>query len=93
MPNRLFEVTINQGGKNLRHRPPAKDEHIIGRDSACAIAIEDADVSRQYVRLAFYLDELFVEDPRSANGTFVGCRPAVLARATFTAWSPSILQR
>ncbi len=93
MPNRLFEVTINQGGTNLRRRLPAKDKHIFGRDSACAIAIEDADVSRQHVRLAFYLDQLFVEVPRSTNGTFVGCRPTVLARATFTAGSLSTLQR
>jgi diguanylate cyclase (GGDEF)-like protein len=43
----------------------------VGRDTACALLLSDASVSRRHARLAFVDDELRVEDLGSRNGTRV----------------------
>ncbi len=47
------------------------DQLVIGRDSASAIAINDAEVSRKHARLTFQGGKYVIEDLGSTNGTFV----------------------
>jgi hypothetical protein len=47
------------------------DQLVIGRDSASAIAINDAEVSRKHARLNFQGGKYVIEDLGSTNGTFV----------------------
>ncbi|MGE5072380.1 MAG: FHA domain-containing protein [Anaerolineae bacterium] len=47
------------------------DQLTIGRDSASAIAINDAEISRKHARLTFQGGKYVIEDLGSTNGTFV----------------------
>ena len=47
------------------------DQLVVGRDSASAIAINDAEVSRKHARLNFQGGKYVIEDLGSTNGTFV----------------------
>lgn len=47
------------------------DQLVIGRDTASAIAINDAEVSRKHARLNFQGGKYVIEDLGSTNGTFV----------------------
>ena len=48
-----------------------QNEIILGRDTSSDICIDDIAVSRQHARIAKGLDDYFVEDVGSINGTFV----------------------
>jgi len=47
------------------------DEMTIGRLPECAIALDDASVSRRHTRVQSRPDGVYVEDLNSSNGTFV----------------------
>ena len=51
--------------------PLEGDQLIIGRDSANAVAINDAEISRKHSRLSFQGGKYVLEDLGSTNGTFV----------------------
>jgi pSer/pThr/pTyr-binding forkhead associated (FHA) protein len=48
-----------------------QDEIIIGRDADCDIQIDNIAVSREHARITKALENYFVEDMGSKNGTFV----------------------
>jgi len=48
-----------------------QNEIIIGRDAGCDIQIDNIAVSREHARITKALDDYFVEDLSSKNGTFV----------------------
>lgn len=48
-----------------------QDEIIIGRDADSDIQIDNIAVSREHARITKALDDYFVEDMSSKNGTFV----------------------
>ncbi len=47
------------------------DQLVIGRDTASAVTINDAEVSRKHARLTFQGGKYVIEDLGSTNGTFV----------------------
>lgn len=61
-------VLIERGG-GARHE--ASDGDVIGRDAACAVVIDDEEISRRHARLLAKGEGLAIEDLGSANGTFV----------------------
>jgi DNA-binding winged helix-turn-helix (wHTH) protein len=50
----------------------SRGEHIVGRDRAAAIQIDDATVSRRHASITISADAVLLEDLHSKNGTFVG---------------------
>ena len=54
-------------------------ETLVGRDVGCALRFNDAAVSRKHLRLIRRLDEVFIEDLSSRNGTLVNGRVMVTA--------------
>jgi hypothetical protein len=55
------------------------DQLTIGRDSASAVAINDAEISRKHARLTFQGGKYVIEDLGSTNGTFVNGQRLVSA--------------
>lgn len=49
----------------------SEGENVVGRDPACAVVIEEPDVSREHARIAIDRDSVTIEDLGSKNGTFV----------------------
>lgn len=60
--------TINQSLNSLLSK---KSEIIIGRSSKCDIIINDSAISRMHTRISKLNNEIYVEDLRSTNGTFL----------------------
>ena len=67
-------------GRELRRRPFAPPEMIIGRDPTVDLYIDNLAVSRRHARLSWEAGEFTLEDLGSANGTSVNGDP--IERAT-----------
>lgn len=52
-------------------------ENVVGRDSACAVIIDDATISRRHARIVIADGIASIEDLGSKNGTFVDGQPVV----------------
>lgn len=55
--------------------PLAAGENLIGRDTECAVFVDDSTVSRRHARVTVGENEAFLEDLGSKNGTTVNGRP------------------
>jgi DNA-binding winged helix-turn-helix (wHTH) protein len=58
-----------------RHFPLGEGENVIGRDPACAVVIDEPDVSRYHARIVVSASAATIEDLGSKNGTFVDGEP------------------
>ncbi len=67
----LFQFVMRSGPTPGATFSLEGDQVIIGRDSSCTIAINDAEVSRKHARLSFQGGKYVIEDLGSTNGTFV----------------------
>ncbi len=67
----LFQLVMRSGPTPGATFSLEGDQLVIGRDSASAIAINDAEVSRKHARLTFQGGKYVIEDLGSTNGTFV----------------------
>jgi hypothetical protein len=47
----------------------------IGRDQACQCCLDDKTISGQHARLAYKLEQWWIEDLNSTNGTFLNQEP------------------
>ena len=59
-------------------RPPFHftiPEITIGRDPACQCCLDDKTISGQHARLSFRLEQWWIEDLNSTNGTFLNQEP------------------
>ncbi len=78
----LFQLVMRSGPTPGATFSLEGDQLVVGRDSASAIAINDAEVSRKHARLTFQGGKYVLEDLGSTNGTFVNGQrlagPAVL---------------
>jgi len=52
-------------------------ETIVGRDVGCRLRFNDPAVSRRHLRFVRRVDEVFVEDLKSSNGTKLNGRPVI----------------
>jgi pSer/pThr/pTyr-binding forkhead associated (FHA) protein len=66
-----FQFVMRSGPTPGVTFPLEGDQLIIGRDSANAVAINDAEISRKHSRLSFQGGKYVLEDLGSTNGTFV----------------------
>lgn len=66
-----FQFVMRSGPTPGETFPLEGDQLVIGRDSANAIAINDAEISRKHARLNFQGGKYVIEDMGSTNGTFV----------------------
>lgn len=64
-------LQVVQGSDAGREYDLARDEILVGRDSACQIAIDDPAASRRHARLAFENHAYVIEDLESMNHTYV----------------------
>ncbi len=67
----LFQLVMRSGPTPGATFSLEGDQLVVGRDSASAIAINDAEVSRKHARLTFQGGKYVIEDLGSTNGTFV----------------------
>lgn len=67
----LVNLTISEGGDNVRTQQAAMGAHLVGRDPACSLVFSSPDVSRQHARLTFGEKSFLVEDLGSTSGTAV----------------------
>lgn len=70
-------------GRELRRRPFAGPEMIIGRDPTVDLFIDNLAVSRKHARITWDRGHFVLEDLGSANGTFIDGKP--VTRATLGA--------
>jgi hypothetical protein len=66
-----FRFVMRSGPTAGKTYPLEGAEISIGRDSACKIAINDAEVSRKHARLVWKENGYVLEDLGSTNGTFI----------------------
>jgi hypothetical protein len=66
-----FQLVMRSGPTPGATYPLEGDQLTIGRDSANAVAINDAEISRKHARLTFQGGKYVIEDLGSTNGTFV----------------------
>lgn len=66
-----FQFIMRSGPSVGRTYPLEGSELSIGREAACTIAINDAEVSRKHARMVWKDDGYVLEDFGSTNGTFV----------------------
>jgi hypothetical protein len=67
-------------GRELRRRPYAGPEMIIGRDPAVDLFIDNLAVSRRHARISWNRGSFVLEDLGSANGTFLDGKPITRGR-------------
>ncbi len=75
----LFQLVMRSGPTPGATFSLEGDQLVVGRDSASAIAINDAEVSRKHARLTFQGGKYVIEDLGSTNGTFVNGQRLVSA--------------
>ncbi|HMN13282.1 MAG TPA: FHA domain-containing protein [Bellilinea sp.] len=52
-----------------------KSEIFIGRDPSCTLIIDEETVSSRHARIVYRLNQWWIEDLRSTNGTFLNEEP------------------
>ncbi len=62
-------LTVEEGGETIRHRCGRRT--VVGRDSDCAIVLQNRSVSRKHAVLEPSGDGWLLRDLSSVNGTFV----------------------
>ncbi len=71
----MDKILILQDGNVLKEIELDKQQLVIGRDEQNGIYLEDPSVSRRHALLSCALDEYFIEDLGSTNGTMLNDRP------------------
>lgn len=67
-------------GRELRRRPYAGPEMVVGRDPTVDLFIDNLAVSRNHARITWNRGSFVLEDLGSANGTFLDGKPITRAR-------------
>jgi pSer/pThr/pTyr-binding forkhead associated (FHA) protein len=78
-PNRPALVALS-GELQGQSLPLSFGRHLIGRDSAAAIRLEDEAVSSRHAELDVRADGIFITNLMATNGTLVNARPVHTAR-------------
>ncbi len=71
----MDKIMILQNGHVLKEIELDKQQQVIGRDEKNGIHLSDPSVSRRHALLSCALDEYFIEDLGSTNGTLLNDRP------------------
>ncbi len=71
----MDKIMILQNGHVLKEIELDKQQLVIGRDEKNGIHLGDPSVSRRHALLSCALDEYFIEDLGSTNGTLLNDRP------------------
>jgi pSer/pThr/pTyr-binding forkhead associated (FHA) protein len=71
----MDKIIILQNGNVLKEIELDKQQKVIGRDDKNGIHLGDPSVSRRHALLSCALDEYFIEDLGSTNGTLLNDRP------------------
>lgn len=71
----MEKLIISKEGAVLDEITLEKRTTAIGRDPASDVCLSDASVSRHHARLVKMLNEYFIEDLGSTNGTRINERP------------------
>jgi pSer/pThr/pTyr-binding forkhead associated (FHA) protein len=71
----MDKIIILQNGNVVNEIGLDKQQMVIGRDEKNAIHLGDPSVSRRHALLSCALDEYFIEDLGSTNGTLLNDRP------------------
>ena len=73
----MSKLTLMLDGKYIREYSIEDDVTTIGRRSSNTISTDSSDlaVSGTHARIVFILDEHFIEDLESTNGTYVNGKP------------------
>lgn len=71
----MDKIIIHQDGNVLKDVELGKQQLVIGRDDKNGIHLADPSVSRRHALLSCALDEYFIEDLGSTNGTLLNDRP------------------
>ncbi len=71
----MDKIMILQNGHVLKEVELDKQQLVIGRDEKNGIHLDDLSVSRRHALLSCALDEYFIEDLGSTNGTLLNDRP------------------
>jgi serine phosphatase RsbU (regulator of sigma subunit) len=67
----MATLILHHGQSPSRHYPCDGETTLIGRQSDCAVCLDDPAVSRRHARILHQGDHLVVEDLGSSNGTFL----------------------
>lgn len=70
-----FQVTLRSGVRRGRSWSLSEEPLVVGRDSDCAVCLDNTSVSRRHCLMAVEEGEVFVRDLDSRNGTLVNGRP------------------
>ncbi len=65
------EINVFVGEEEIAKYSIEHGEYLIGRDAACPIFVDAANVSRHHARLTFSAFDLVIEDLGSSNGIFI----------------------
>ena len=65
------KLILTLGGNKIREFELTKEQMIIGRRASCDIQVENLSVSGEHAKIINILDDSFLEDLKSTNGTFV----------------------
>ncbi len=71
MAPQTIQMVMRTGPTPGKAFPLSKAEIIIGRDVACDIVVNDAEISRRHAKLTMQGNGYVLEDLGSTNGTFV----------------------
>lgn len=71
----MDKIVILQNGNVLNEVELDKQQLVIGRDEKNGVHLSDPSVSRRHALLSSALDEYFIEDLGSTNGTLLNDRP------------------
>ena len=67
----MSKLILTLGGNKIREFELTKEQMIIGRRASCDIQVENLSVSGEHAKVINILDDSFLEDLKSTNGTFV----------------------
>ena len=67
----MSKLILTLGGNKIREFELNKDQMVIGRRASCDIQVENLSVSGEHAKIINILDDSFLEDLKSTNGTYV----------------------